>query len=1073
MSITKNIQHLKIKENMLRDFCNFIYRERLIKIQETYRELKNKVNAIADKWVKVDGEDYFIFICDTEKVLVPDSRKMKPIYCNINSSNSVRKILTILSDSEDFRDNLKKIAEEGNANIITEFSDSMLGLNAYGISCDWVRKIFRNTNSPLMDSSNRVKLADGMSTVLFTVCDANGSCYSINTNFLESYSSYTGVQLSIHVFKESETLFAIAEKYGIFPECLNANDKKIFKELTLLCKDGVKIEDMDSLKSYLRNSNRKELLGYCFDVDKIKEEILETEIDVHSDGSNSSFLKQYLDEYDFHRAKIQKYNSRWYLSDEGKGHWDLWCMGEKAENQEKMDGETKEDASSYIIHIKNSVIARNPLADIKYDAVVGIDFGTKSTIVAVLDDNDNIIPLRVGMANYLEEPKREHYENPTVIQFIDLNTFYQNYKSSDGRPYTSWDDVKISHEAFNHMITAKQSREYAAFMSNLKQWAGGRYGKYGTGHLVIRDQKGERYDINNYEALTDEDIDPIELYAYYLGIFINNMHTGIYLDYLLSFPESFTLEVKERLLLSFHKGIKRSLPESIFYDEEASAAFRVRQGPSEPAAYAACALEQYGILPDDKGVFYGIFDFGGGTTDFDYGIWKNGSENGESYDYVIQHFYSGGDKSLGGENLLELLAYNIFSDNAIKSPEGGATNFQQVREKKIVFFKPPEGKIFPGTEALISLEENAVLNTKNLMEVIRPLWEENEVYTAWKDCKKTIEKITIQCGNNGYLVLNENGSITAHVNLFDEDGDNKIELELQVDENLMNQTLDNRIEQGVHNFFETLQLAYKKNPIESCKPIHIFLAGNASRSKRVTKLFQQYMQKYERIMFEAEDKESADSFESAEVENIDYFEMTEGEETVAELEELDEEVEILQNSSHFLLFPPLGCSEAVEIQKKMGVTPETENLMAPTGKTGVAFGMLMCRENSDIKVETERKKTEQIPFSYYIGISSRRCFKMIFDRSVEYNQWYIFKKAFDEMETFEFYYTELAEVLSGDKEIKSNPSIHRKKCLVDNAKEGTFIFFRFTGPVDFEYVVADKESIEEGDYVSSIYKISL
>lgn len=147
--------------------------------------------------------------------------------------------------------------------------------------------------------------------------------------------------------------------------------------------------------------------------------------------------------------------------------------------------------------------------------------------------------------------------------------------------------------------------------------------------------------------------------------------------------------------------------------------------------------------------------------------------------------------------------------------------------------------------------------------------------------------------------------------------------------------------------------------------------------------------------------------------------------------------------------------------------------MAPTGKTGVAFGLLMCRENSGIRVESEQKKTEQIRLGYYIGMSSRKCFKLVFDRNTEYNQWHVFRKALDEMETFEFYYTELPEVISGDKEIKNNPSIHRRKCLVDKSKEGAFIFFRFITPTSLEYVVADKEGIENGEYISSIYRVSL
>ena len=56
-----------------------------------------------------------------------------------------------------------------------------------------------------------------------------------------------------------------------------------------------------------------------------------------------------------------------------------------------------------------------------------------------------------------------------------------------------------------------------------------------------------------------------------------------------------------------------------------------------------------------------IFDFGGGTTDFDFGIWRKANGVKERrYHYVIEHFGDGGDKYLGGENLLELLAISCF-----------------------------------------------------------------------------------------------------------------------------------------------------------------------------------------------------------------------------------------------------------------------------------------------------------------------------------------------------------------------------------------------------------------------------
>ena len=72
--------------------------------------------------------------------------------------------------------------------------------------------------------------------------------------------------------------------------------------------------------------------------------------------------------------------------------------------------------------------------------------------------------------------------------------------------------------------------------------------------------------------------------------------------------------------------------------------FNVQAGTSEPAAYAICALERYGFEPEegDK-VFYGIFDFGGGTADFDFGVWT-ASDNEDLYDYCIERFGSEGDR---------------------------------------------------------------------------------------------------------------------------------------------------------------------------------------------------------------------------------------------------------------------------------------------------------------------------------------------------------------------------------------------------------------------------------------------
>ncbi len=61
------------------------------------------------------------------------------------------------------------------------------------------------------------------------------------------------------------------------------------------------------------------------------------------------------------------------------------------------------------------------------------------------------------------------------------------------------------------------------------------------------------------------------------------------------------------------------------------------------------------------------------------------------YDYVIENFGAGGDRYLGGENLLELLAFEIFKKNS-----------DILRENVCSFRRPSESSEFLGSELLLS-----------------------------------------------------------------------------------------------------------------------------------------------------------------------------------------------------------------------------------------------------------------------------------------------------------------------------------------------------------------------------------
>ena len=555
-----------------------------------------------------------------------------------------------------------------------------------------------------------------------------------------------------------------------------------FKQIFLLLQIHWIIDELKDNNAY------KVLQSFKFEEDKFEEDKFEEDKFVISnldilknleiDGivAASSFLYE-----DKIRADIKEYEPK-MLTDVGLGLWELWEMDES-----KNDG--------IEVKLEHSLTARDPKSSIK-DGVVGIDFGTKSTIVVYQEDTVKINPMRVGIGDLDKKIEKSHYENPTIISFGDFAKFIQDYESREGRPYTRWEDVNISHAAYNSLLQSASS-EYNSYLNELKQWAGQRDKK-----LKIFDRKGKEFEIKGFSELDDGDINPIEIYAYYLGLYINNQRNGIFLDYILSFPVTYEMDIREKILKSFYKGIKKSLPLSLQTPEILSK-LKVTSGASEPAAYAVIALEENKFEPvGDEKVFYGVFDFGGGTTDFDFGVYKEADKDSR-YDYVIEHFGAGGDKYLGGENLLELVAFELFKANK-----------EKLLESKIQFTLPPECEKFAGHETLISSAQEARRNTKELMEKLRPLWEGKDDGELYKD---------------GIL----------SVNLIDTKGKQIAGFSLDIDKNKILEILEARIKRGVDNFFEALRLAFsnKKVDLGAIKEVNIFLAGNSSKSAFVEKLF--------------------------------------------------------------------------------------------------------------------------------------------------------------------------------------------------------------------------------------------
>ena len=649
------------------------------------------------------------------------------------------------------------------------------------------------------------------------------------------------------------------------------------------------------------------------------------------------------------------------LEDTELGHWSLW------QDEIKLSEEHK-------FQLSKSFVARDPKSSIN-DGLVAIDFGTKSTVVVYQKGNVNIHPMRIGTGDLSTEVESYHYENPTIMEFINLESFTSAYNAKANKPYTRWKDLTISHTAQNSMKGIKSSN-FNTFLDEIKQWAGDKNRK-----LKIVGQQGKIIDLPPFLELTDDDFNPIEIYAYYLGLYINNQNNGIFMDYILSFPVTYEMPIRDKIIESFEKGFKKSLPAEL--GEEAINELTVTKGASEPAAYALTALQQYGFEPEgDERVFYSVFDFGGGTTDFDFGIFSEPIDRKDKrrFDYVIEHFGAGGDKFLGGENLLELLAFEIFKKNKTKLLENG-----------IQFEKHPEKDVFAGSEQLLSNSQEARMNTNQLCVALRPFWEEHEDFSF---------------GNSGEL----------DVVLTDINGIQHSAFGLDIDEEELNQILSNRIERGVENFFDALRLAFSNSrlALTDIDNVKIFLAGNSSLSSFVHTLFEKHIA-------------------------LQHQEMG-----------------ISEGESCFELFAPLGADKN-DVEK-------------PTGKTGVAFGLIESREGGSVKVVDHNIANEDVRFKYYLGESRKKKFKPLIDREMKFNQWHDFIDAY--YDTFEIFFTDQPSSSTGHMSIEDS-SIKKKVVKLDVTDEEALVYIRVVSPTTIECVVANEDDIANEQYLNEIQRIEL
>ena len=692
----------------------------------------------------------------------------------------------------------------------------------------------------------------------------------------------------------------------------------------------------------------------------------------------------------------------------GRGNWELF-----------------HDASdtSPLVKLNQRYTSRNPVSDYQENGIVGIDFGTKSTVVSSINDENEVKLIRIGSSNYQVKTDRRDYENPTVLEFIDIKSFLRAYYSSEtnGRPYTSWKDIRNSYSASGALTSNDTtSNELDRFLSDIKQWCGD---TSGTRILSICDTKGTAITFPSFQQCDEfkpfseyDIVDPLEIYAYYLGLVIN-CNNEIYLNYQLSFPITYNKDIRNKMIESFERGLKKSLPEAILNNSELMQDFHVQAVRSEPAAYAICALDEYSFKPTpDQKEFYSVFDFGGGTTDMVFGIWRlsdKSNRDERNFDSIIEQFNQEGDHHLGGENLLELLAFEIFKANSSTLNKDG---------KIYCFTRPAECMSFPGSERLIQNESrSARRNTIQLVKALRPLWEGLKAYipSEANNAENRAEKLLKGYQLKEKIDFLDTGYIETE--LEDENGNkNSVKIYLDSEEPSIFvdiiSILENRIERGIISYFHALETALEDERAENISIVRLLLAGNSCKSPIVGKLFEEYIKKWTET----------------------------------------------HNHIEIKLYHPLGMKKYAD-----EVRPDAESRSdapdRPTGKTGVAYGLI----KRSIYVHEEIDATDEAKFKFYLGHISENNFKVVINRDEDYGKWFYF--GYPASGNFDLFYTNLPDAVSGK---LSEKRVKRAVCRVRTPDRDKDIYIRLVTPDTIEYGMGAICSEPEGTPVSDEIQVT-
>jgi len=266
----------------------------------------------------------------------------------------------------------------------------------------------------------------------------------------------------------------------------------------------------------------------------------------------------------------------------------------------------------------------------------------------------------------------------------------------------------------------------------------------------------------------------------------------------MTIPTKFDSEIKEITKQDIEKGIKLAAPKNI------RDSIKVEIGNEEPVAFVGAMIQEKELRWGDK---FAIFDFGGGTLDFAFGLYREATEDDiedEEIESVLEIYNTDGNERGGAEYLINKLSYYVYRENEDTMLENKIPFIVPIDEKKVEFFD----------ENLLSGKStNAELNLKAFNEFI-----------------------------TRKIFINDEDISSLSLELKDIDNAQKTPT-LTVDTTLIKDRIRDNMEMMVDNFIE-MMLRDIPEPYDNLK---IFRAGNGSRNTILEEVFKNKLENHSKF----------------------------------------------------------------------------------------------------------------------------------------------------------------------------------------------------------------------------------